>query len=71
METIILDDGIEYLILNTQIIDGIKYTLFSNIKDDNDLCFRKTINENGEDYFVGLDNEKELEKVLLKFTENK
>ncbi len=71
METIVLDDGIEYLILNTEIIDGIKYTLFSNVNDDSDLCFRKTITENSEDFFVGLDDEKELEKVLLKFTENK
>ena len=68
MQTIILDDGIEYVIYDTEIINDIEYTLFVNINDDTDICFRivKSINE--EKYFVGLDDEKEFEKVLLKFT---
>lgn len=70
MESIVLDDGIEYLILNSKMINGIKYTLFCNIADDTDLCFRKTVIENGENYFVGLDNEEELKKVLSAFTKD-
>ena len=68
LESIILDDGIEYLIYDTEIIDNIEYTLFVNINDENDICFRKTIVENNEKYFIGLDDEKEFEKVLLTFT---
>lgn len=68
MKSIILDDGIEYLIYDTEIIDNIEYTLFVNINDDTDICFRKTITENNESFFIGLDDEKEFEKVLLTFT---
>lgn len=68
MKSIILDDGIEYLIYDTELIDNIEYTLFVNINDETDICFRKTIIENDEKFFIGLDNEKEYEKVLLHFT---
>ena len=68
LESIILDDGIEYLIYDTETIDNTEYTLFVNINDENDICFRKTVVENGEKYFIGLDNDKEFEKVLLTFT---
>lgn len=68
-ESIILDDGIEYIILNSEVIDNIKYTLFVNINDDSDICFRKTIIKDGEEYFVGLDDEEEFKKILLKFAQ--
>jgi len=68
MKSIILDDGIEYLIYDTEIIDNIEYTLFVNINNDADICFRKTIIENNEKFYIGLDDEKEFEKVLLVFT---
>ena len=68
LESIILDDGIEYLIYDSETIDNTEYTLFVNINDENDICFRKTVVENGEKYFIGLDNDKEFEKVLLTFT---
>ena len=67
LQSIVLDDGIEYLILNDKVIDGIKYTLFANIKDAEDICFRKTIIQDGEEYYVGLDDMKEFEKVLFEF----
>lgn len=68
MESIVLDDGIEYLIADTEIINDVEYTLFVNINDDDDICFRKTCIKDGKRYFIGLDDEKEFEKVLLKFT---
>ena len=68
IESIILDDGIEYLIYDTEIIDNTEYTLFVNIVDETDICFRKISIEDGKRYFIGLDNEKEFEKVLLVFT---
>ena len=43
MESIILDNGIEYLIIDTEVIDG-------------DECY------------VGLDDDNEIDKVLLHFT---
>ena len=68
MESIILDDGIEYFIIDTEIIDNIEYTLFSNIDDDSDICFRKTLIENEEKFYIGLDDENEFNKVFLTFT---
>lgn len=68
LESIVLDNGIEYLIYETEIIDNIEYTLFVNINNEDDICFRKTITENNQRYFVGLDDDKEFEKVLLRFT---
>lgn len=68
MESIILDDGIEYIIMDSEVIDDTEYTLFVNVNDNNDICFRKTVIENGERYFVGLDDKMEFDKVLLKFT---
>lgn len=68
MESIILEDGIEYLIVDTKTIDDVEYTLFSNINDESDICFRKLVVQDGEKYFIGLDDEKEFEKVVLTFT---
>lgn len=66
--SIVLDDDIEYLIVDEEVIDGIEYTLFSNINNEADICFRKTIVEDGEEYYALLDDKKEYEKVLLHFS---
>lgn len=68
MKSIVLDDGIEYYIYDSEIIDNIEYTLFVNVKDATDICFRKTITENEDKFYIGLDDNKEFEKVLLHFT---
>lgn len=68
MESIILDDGIEYLIVDSEVIDGTSYTLFSNIDNYNDICLRKSEMIDGEECYVGLDDDKEIDKVLLYFT---
>lgn len=68
MKSIVLEDGIEYLIYDDENIDNNKYTLFVNIIDDSDICFRKTIIKNNEEFYVGLDDDSEFEKVLLHFT---
>lgn len=68
MKSIVLDDGIEYLIYDSENINDVKYTLFVNIDDDSDICFRKTIIKNNEEFYIGLDDDSEFEKVLLHFT---
>lgn len=67
MESIILDDGIEYFIVDTKEIDNTVYTLFSNVNNDKDICFRKVKKINDEEVYIGLDNETELQKVMLYF----
>ncbi len=71
METIILDDGIEYAIVESKEINGTIYTIFSNINDNSDICFRKSvIKEDGEEYYVGLDDDKEFDLVLMSFSKD-
>ncbi len=66
MKTIVLDDGIEYVIIKEIVINNIKYTMFSNINDPEDICLRKTITEaDGESYYIGLDDQKEVELVIM------
>lgn len=67
VDTIILDDNIEYVILEEENIEGTTYTLFSNINDDKDICFRKTIIEDGKEYYTKLDDEAEFKKVITYF----
>ena len=66
MDTIVLDDGNEYAIVKEEVINNIEYTLFSDLKDNSKICFRKTIIEDGEEYYVELDD-KELELVSTHF----
>jgi len=68
VNTIILND-IEYMVMDTTFIDGNTYTLLTNVNDERDFCFRKTVVKDGKSYYVGLDNREEFEKVLVKFTE--
>lgn len=64
MDTIILDDNIEYYIVKELPIDNVIYTLFANINDNTDICFRKTSSDNeGNLFYTGLDDEREFDKV--------
>ena len=68
MNTIILDNGIEYAIIKEEKINDITYTLFANIENPEDICYRKTIiDEDGDECYIGLDNEKEFDLVSLHF----
>ncbi len=67
VDSIVLDDGIRYIIVDKIDINGTTYTLFSNINNEEDICFRKTVTENGKNYYVGLDDENEVNKVILYF----
>lgn len=71
METIILDDGIEYTIIKDIEINGITYTLFANIDDNSDICYRKTIiDEDGDECYIGLENEEEFNLVTMHFSKD-
>lgn len=68
MKTIILDDNIEYIIIKELIINKNKYTLFANINNPEEICLRKTIKENNKEYYIGLDNPKEVEDILIQIS---
>lgn len=68
METIVLDDNKEYMIVEQLEDNTTKYVLFSSIDNSEEFCIRKIKNKNGENYFVRLDSEKEAELITNKFT---
>ena len=70
MNTIVLDDGNEYAIVKDEVINNIEYTLFSDLKDNSKICFRKTVIEDGEEYYIGLDSDKEFDLVSAHFTKS-
>ena len=70
MDTIILDDGIEYAIVKELEINGTLYTLFANVNDSSDICYRKTVVQDSEEYYVGLDDDKEFELVNMNFAKD-
>lgn len=70
MDTIILDDGIEYAIIKELEINGTLYTLFANVSDSSDICYRKTAVQDGEEYYVGLGDENEFELVNMNFAKD-
>ncbi len=69
-DKIMLDDGIEYYIIKEEVINGTTYTLFANVNDNTDICFRKTITFDNEEYYVGLDNDNEFDLVMMHFAKD-
>lgn len=67
VDTIVLDNGKEYFIVDKKVIDGTEYILFANMEDENDICFRKTTVKDGEKYFSYLKDDNEYNKVTLAF----
>lgn len=67
MECIVLDDGLEYFILENIELDGIIYVLFSNVNNEKDIKIRKVVIENEEQYYVGIDSDEEVKNVILAF----
>ena len=64
MDTIVLDNGIEYAIVKNEVINNILYTMFANVNDNTDICFRKTSSDSeGNLFYTGLDDEREFDKV--------
>ena len=64
-ETIVLEDGIKYIITDT--INN--YLYLNNINNIEDFCIRKRIFIDGESYISGLDNDEEFDKALELFEE--
>lgn len=68
MKTIVLDDNIEYIIIKEITKNNNQYTLFANINNPEDICLRKKIKENNKEYYIGLDNQKEVEDILIQIS---
>ena len=66
---VVLEDNIEYLVVDKIKEKDFYYVYLINKRDDADLVIRKEVKENDGNYLVGLDDEEELEKALDLFLE--
>ena len=66
VNTIILENGIEYTEVDNLVYNDSKYVLLSNIKNVKDSCIRKIIIEDNEEYVCRLD-ENEFNLILSLF----
>lgn len=64
IETITLDDGITYAIVDEKIYDGTKYVYLVDRNNELNFCIRKTEIKNGKEYLINLDDRKEFELAL-------
>ena len=69
VDTIILENGIEYTEIDDLIYNDTKYVLLSNVKNVKDSCIRKISFHDNEEFLCRLDNEMEFEKILDMFVE--
>ena len=69
VNTMILENGVEYTEVDNLIYNNTKYILLSNVKNVKDSCIRKISIENNEEYLCRLDNENEFDTVLNLFVE--
>lgn len=69
VNTVILENGVEYTEIDELVYNNNKYILLSNIKNVKDSCIRKLEIEDDEEYLCRLDNQKEFNEVLNLFVE--
>ena len=67
INVVTLEDGIEYGVIDEITLEDNKYVFLANINNESDVCFRKIIIRENQEYIVGLENEKEFELALAAF----
>ena len=64
-----LEDGNDYVVVDKIDLQGKSYVFLTNVKDMEDFCVRKEIEENEEIFLVGLETELEYEEAMKLFVE--
>lgn len=67
VNTMILENGIEYTEVDTLVYNNNRYVLLSNISNVKDSCIRKIVIENNEEYISRLDDDNEFDIILNLF----
>ena len=67
VNTMILENGIEYTEVDTIVYNNNKYLLLSNINNVRDSCIRKIVIENNIEYVSRLDDDNEFDTILNLF----
>lgn len=69
INTIILENGMEYSEIDYLIYNNTKYVLLSNTNDVKDSCIRKIVNRDNEKYVSRLEDDNEFDTILNLFIE--
>jgi len=64
VNTIKLENDIEYIIVGAIENNGNKYLFLANEEDELDKCIRKVIVKDNEEYLTKLDSDEEIEEVM-------
>lgn len=67
VNTMILENGVEYTEVDFLVHNDSKYVLLSNLKNVKDSCIRKITKENDEEYLCRLDDDNEFDIILSLF----
>ena len=62
INSIVLEDGKDYMILDTLVISENRYLVLSKIEDSRDFCIRKLLDDGT---LIGLSDKTEFDKVAL------
>lgn len=65
INVITLEDGKDYMIIETIVNGNDKYLFLANENDRTDMCVRKVINKDGKEYITKLDSENEFNEVMI------
>lgn len=69
VNTVVLENGIEYTEIDELVHNNTRYVLLSNVKNVKDSCIRKIEVEDDEEYLCRLEDDNEFNVVLDLFIE--
>ncbi len=69
IELITLEDGEKYVIVDTMAINNTPYVYLSRVNHTGDICVRKAVLMEKQEYLVGLDSKYEVALALKMFQE--
>ena len=69
VDTVVLENGIEYTEVDNLVYNDTKYILLTNAKNVKDSCIRKLEILDNEEYLSRLDNDNDFETILDMFLE--
>ncbi|NLM63485.1 MAG: hypothetical protein GX190_04145 [Mollicutes bacterium] len=66
-DVVVLEDGLEYAVIDEITKNGNTYVYLVNVQDEEDFCIRKVVENDTEKFLVGLSSNEEFDEALLYF----
>lgn len=64
VNTVVLENGIEYTEVDDLIYNDTRYILLANVKNVKDSCIRKISKHDNKEFLACLENDKEFDTIL-------